>query len=328
MPSMMVWVGLGLVVIVGAISWWLAGYVPGIGDVALAILIGVLVGNLLSSTRAVHAGGQFAEKQLLPLAIVLLGVELQLISLIMLGPSAALVIFVSIAVSIFFSLKLGEWLGFSRNFSLLIGAGNGICGSSAVAATSISIKADEAETGISIGVVNLLGTLGIFLLPLMIQSLMLDDVAGGLLVGGTLQAFGQVIAAGFSVNSDVGQVATVVKMGRVLMLGPMVVWIGLWVKARAMAGGDEIAENVRVPRFIIGFFIMSILASLGLFSARMLDSIALIGKFLLVVAMAGIGMRIQLRTLFRSGLGALLFGGTVWLLQIFFTLLVVVALSL
>ncbi len=319
------WMGLIIVFGVGALSWWLARYLPSLGNVTLAILLGVLVGNLLVSTPATDRGGQFAEKQLLPVAIVLLGVELQLDSLIALGPLAAVIILISISTSVFVSLKLGEWMGFSRQFSLLIGAGNGICGSSAVAATSMSIKADEADTGISIGVVNLLGTLGIFIMPLLIRSLSLNDVGGGLLVGGSLQAFGQVLAAGFSVNNDVGQIATVVKMGRVLMLGPMVIWIGMWMQAQNVAQGGE-ASAVHIPRFILGFFLMSIFASLNLLPASVVSLITTAGKFLLVVAMAGIGMRIQLRTLFRSGLWALLFGAAVWLVQIMVLLVVIVVL--
>lgn len=318
-------IGLIVVFVVGSLSWWLAQFAPRIGSVTIAIILGVLVGNVIFNNEAGSAGGLFAEKQLLPVAITLLGVELQLMTLVALGPVAAIIITVSIASSLFLSVQIGKLLGFSPRFSILIGAGNGICGSSAVAATSIAIEAEEADTGISISVVNLLGTIGIFLLPSIINLLSLSDLQGGLLIGGTLQAFGQVVAAGFSVNDDVGNIATVVKMGRVLMLGPVVVMLGSWVQSQLSSTSEEKSKaRVRIPRFILGFFLMSIIASLNLLPAMILQTIITIGKYLLVVAMAGIGMRIQLSNLFRSGLNALLFGGLISVLQIIITLIVII----
>lgn len=318
------WLGLIVVFAVGSLSWWLAQFAPRIGSVTIAIILGVLVGNIVFNNEAGAAGGLFAEKQLLPIAITLLGVELQLMTLVALGPVAAIIIAISIATAIFTSIQIGKMLGFSPSFSMLIGAGNGICGSSAVAATSIAINAEEADTGISISVVNLLGTLGIFVLPFVIRLLSLSDLQGGLLIGGTLQAFGQVVAAGFSVNDDVGNIATVVKMGRVLMLGPMVVMLGAWAQSKIKTvDGEKTKAKVRIPRFILGFFAMSIIASLNLLPANILQIIITSGKYLLVVAMAGIGMRIQLKTLFRSGFNALLFGGLISIIQIIITLIVI-----
>lgn len=318
------WIGLAAVFAVGTASWWLAQFAPRLGSVTIAIILGVLVGNLLFNNKSGDAGGKFAEKKLLPIAITLLGVELQLMSLVALGSVAALIIGVSIATSLLVSVQLGKLMGFSENFSLLMGAGNGICGSSAVAATSIAIDADENATGISISVVNLLGTIGIFVMPALIRLFELGDVDGGLLVGGTLQAFGQVVAAGFSVNDDVGQIATVVKMGRVLMLGPVVILIGSWIQSRRSSDDEgQGGGAVQIPRFIIGFFVLSLIASANILSPEILTLIKTAGKYLLVLAMAGVGMRIQLRTLFRSGLGAFLFGSLVSVIQITMTLLLI-----
>jgi uncharacterized integral membrane protein (TIGR00698 family) len=206
---------------------------------------------------------------------------------------------------------------------LLIGAGNGICGSSAVAATTLVIDGNEIETGISISIVNLLGTIGIFLAPFLIQLFSMSDTAGGLLIGGSLQAFGQVVAAGFSVNDNVGQLATVVKMGRVLMLGPSVMLIGYWVQSQRRKLGQTKNTGVRIPRFIIGFFIVSIVTSLNILPANVPDTVSTAGKFLLVLAMAGVGMRIQLRSLFRFGVKSVIFGALVSAIQITMILFVV-----
>ena len=258
------WGGLALFIALGVLSWWLGTYLPRIGAVTLAILLGVVAGNALPLPEVCRVGGRFGEKRVLPIAIVLLGVELYLPLLLSLGLAAIVIISASIATALLFSLQLGRWMGFSREFSLLIGAGNGICGSSAVAATSIAIDADEADIGLSISVVNLLGTIGIFTMPLLLRVFQLDVFQGGLMIGGTLQAFGQVVAAGFSVGPEVGNVATVVKMGRVLMLGPVVVLIqSLFARAQP-ADNNTPVRAVRVPLFIVGFFVMSLIASLGI----------------------------------------------------------------
>lgn len=316
-----IWSGLTLACVVGTASWWMAGFAPYIGGVTIAILLGILVGNIVPTAGRFNAGIRFAESRLLPLSIVLLGVELQLTALADLGVIAIVVIVATIAISMIVSVQLGQMLGYSRKFSILLGAGNGICGSSAIAATGLAIEANEEDTGISISVVNLIGTLGIFLLPSIVHAFSLQDSQGGLLIGGTLQAVGQVVAAGYSVNDAVGSIALVVKMGRVLLLGPMVVLIySLMVRGSDTANAKR---AIRVPAFIIGFFVVSVVGSIGVFSPSVTDLLKTMGKYLLVIAMAGIGMRIQLRMLFRSAPRALLFGLMVSFTQIVMTLLLI-----
>ncbi|MEO1441767.1 MAG: putative sulfate exporter family transporter, partial [Chloroflexota bacterium] len=270
--------GLLIVFLVGMASWQLGRVMPRPGSVTLAILLGILVGNLLPNIAPYASGIRVVEKRLLPLSIALLGVELQLVMLLDLGLLAALVIVLGVATSLLASLYLGRLLGYPLKFSLLIGAGTGICGSSAIAATSGAIDADGDDIGISISVVNLLGTAGIFTLPAIVTLLNLSEVDGGMLIGGTLQAVGQVVAAGFSMNDTVGSVATVVKMGRVLMLAPVVIALASMMRSGNMENGKKL-NPVRVPLFIIGFFIFSILASLSFMPDPAIGGIKTTGKF-------------------------------------------------
>ncbi len=313
--------GLLLVVITGSLSWWLVQFMPRLGAVTIAILLGMVTGNLLPSLTRYAPGIQIAEKQLLPLSIALLGVELQLLTLIELGPVAALIIGVSIAVALLVSVQMSHWFGLPYKLSLLIGAGSGICGSSAVAATGLVIDASETETGMSISVVNLLGTLGIFIMPGLVGLLNFNEAQSGLLIGGTLQAVGQVVAAGFSVNNDVGSLAIIVKMGRVLMLGPMVILIQSLVKKQA--NHTDNAAPLRVPLFVIGFLVMSGLASFQWLPVAWIDTIKVSGKYLLVLAMAGIGLKIQFRSLYQAGVHALATGTLVSVAQILVLVLLI-----
>jgi uncharacterized integral membrane protein (TIGR00698 family) len=314
--------GLIVAFIIGITSWVLAQSMPRVGEVTIAILLGIFVGNLISDMKPFNPGVLFAERNLLPLATALLGVELQLASLLELGATTIVVILVSVGVSLVVSVQLGKLWGYSRPFQLLMGAGNGICGSSAIAATSSVIHANEQDIGLSISVVNLLGTVGIFLLPSAAQLLSLNETQAGLLMGGTLPAVGQVIAAGFSIGDYAGGVATAVKMGRVLMLGPMVILIDNLMNRTK--GSQQRGPIIQVPYFIVGFFALSIFSSLNLVP-DLIPIIKTIGKFLLVVAMAGIGMRIHLQTLYRAGPSALGFGALIWGSQIVVILLIITA---
>jgi uncharacterized integral membrane protein (TIGR00698 family) len=291
------------------VQFGLAPLLPNVGDVTLAIFLGMLVGNLLPSMARFDAGVGFAERRLLPLAIALLGVELQLGLLLASGLATLVVIGASVAVALVAGVVIGRLMGFSAHFSLLIGAGNGICGTAAVAAVSRVIHADDEETGIALSVVGLLGTVGILLMPLLAGALALTTVQSGMLVGGTLQAVGQVVAAGYALGAASGGLAMMVKMGRVLLLGPVVVFISSRVNRRSDG------PRVQVPLFIVGFFVFSLLASLHVIDP-LLPAIKTSGKFLLLMATVGIGMHIQLRALLRSGPRALVFGVLVWMVQI------------
>ncbi len=303
---------------VGGSGILLARIVPDVGSVTLALLLGIAAGNLVPM-RHLDEGVRFAEKRLLPLAIALLGVELQLQLLGRIGIEAIVLIVLVVTLTVLVALSLGRMMGFSRDFSLLIGAGNGICGSSAIAAVGTATGAGDRDIGLSIGAVNLMGTVGIVLLPLLASLFGFGELRSGALIGGSLQAVGQVAAAGFAVSAPVGNIAILVKMGRVLMLGPLVILVTL-IRRRSSAPAG-IREGTRpaaplVPPFIIGFFGASVLASSGLLPAGVVPATAFAGKTLLVVAMAGIGMRIRFAELLRQGPRIMLFEAAVAALQI------------
>ena len=315
--------GLLVVLLVALLSQFLAkSVIPNIGAVTLAIVIGIVVSNLLVQGPAYTAGYDFAEKKLLPIAIVLLGTELQLQILIGLGLPTAVLILLIVTFTMLSSLLIGKLMGFSESFSLLMGAGNAICGSSAIAAISPLVEGQEEDVGLSISTVNLLGTFGIFLLPVLVGLFQLDDFTGGAVIGGSLQAIGQVVAAGYSINDATGNIALLVKMGRVLMLGPLALIVS-WQKSSASSDGDY---SIKVPPFIIGFLIVGLLASLQVTPRPLVETLRVSGKWLLLLAMAGIGLKLRLKTMLVQGPKALLFGSVIAALQIVVAFLIIIAL--
>ncbi|SFL63450.1 YeiH family protein [Halanaerobium salsuginis] len=302
--------GLTLTILIAILANYLAKLIPNLGAVTSAIILGFILGNLIDLNDSYGPGVKFAEKKLLAAAIMLMGVKLQLNVLKELGFTSIMLIIFVVALTVFSGFIIGKLLGLNNKFGLLIGIGNAICGSSAIAASAPVIGNTEEEIGLSVSVVNLLGTIGIFTLPFLARLIGLNNTNSGLLIGTTLQATGQVVAAGFSVNDLVGRIATIVKMGRILMLGPVVVLLSLLFNDKSKSK----QAKVKIPTFIIGFLILGILASLNLIPNLLIDYLKIISHLLLITAMAAIGLKIKISALLKQGPKTLLVGlGTAWI---------------
>ena len=314
LPGLMVTISIALAAKV------LSHVIPNIGGVTLAIILGIIVGNLVPLGNKFSDGIKFSEKNILTCAIVLMGFKLNLFELGGMGASVFFVIIPMMLTTIVSAVLLGKLFGYTSRFSVLMGAGNAVCGSSAIAAVAPAVQAEEEEIGVSIGIVNLLGTIGIFLIPVIAHLFTLSDVKSSYLVGGTLQAVGQVVAAGFSINEKVGDSATLIKMLRVLMIGPVVMIVSILSKTTHAKGKKKLSQMV--PPYIIGFFICCVLGSVFNSDTYVLPHLKVAAKLLLTVAMAGVGMKIKFTSLMAHGPKALLFGTLIAAIQIAFVLAV------
>lgn len=301
-----------------AVIAWLGAFIIPIGSVAVAIILGVIIGNFVKLDGSYSMGITYAEKTLLSYAIALMGINLDFGVLAALGVKTIVIILAGMAVTIYTSVLLGKFFGIDKKFALLLGVGNGVCGASAISASAPVIKADKHSIGISIAVVNLLGTFGIFLVPFIAFSIGLNEIDAGILVGNTLQAVGQVTAGGFSISDEAGVSATAVKMGRVLLLTPL---IFILIYMFHMKSSDENTKGAKVPGFIIVFVLMSLISSLGLISETIKSTIANVSHILLIVAMAAIGLKIHFSAIKSDGKAALKLALIVFVIQIGFTLL-------
>lgn len=315
--------GLLLALALALLAKFIAPYLGQIGSVTTAIILGMLISNTIPLSSHFSAGLKFSEKQLLSLAIMLLGFNLQVKSLLNIGILPLVIIIIVQFITILTGSALGRLFGFNKKTSLLLGVGNAVCGSSAIAAVSPVIKAEESDTGISIGVVNFLGTIGIFILPaLAIKVLHFADLQASTLIGGSLQAVGQVVAAGFSVSDNVGEIATIIKMARIAMLGPIILIISLLLnrKKRKNSQNSKISKKNLLPAIIVWFILFSIIRSLAdyfnLSQHIPWHNISQISKFILTVAMVGIGMKIKFADLLKQGPKSLTVGALVFLVQL------------
>ena len=302
--------GLALVVVVAVVSLW-AGEFTQLGAVITSLAFGLILGNSIRRQERLLPGIQFSEKYLLETSIVLLGFSLNFSYLSKYSLWLWLIVGLSVLIVISLSTWLSSRLGLSKNLGLLLGAGSAICGTAAIAAISPLLRSEESETGVSIGVINLLGTLGLFFLPAMLLVMDYDAEQAGFLLGGVLQSVGHVTGAAFTLGDETGKLALVYKMGRILWLIPVI----LVIYFTNRSGGKD-GRLIRFPLFIVFFLVAVSLAQWQLIPVSWKETLVQVGDFLLIVAMAAIGFKIKLRPLFNIARPALLAGTGIFVVQI------------
>jgi uncharacterized integral membrane protein (TIGR00698 family) len=306
--------GLSFSFIIAGISLVLAPLLP-LGSVAIAIIIGIIVGNSIKLPQKSEKGITFAEKSLLSFAIALMGINLDFSILIQLGFKTILLIVFGMIITIYSAIFIGKIFKIDTKLALLLGIGNGVCGSSAIGATAPIIKTNKDFIALSIAIVNLLGTIGIFLVPSIAFFIGFNDIDSGILIGNTLQAVGQVTAGGFSISEEAGISATAVKMGRVLLLTPLV-FILIYIFHNK---NEKSTQKAKVPLFIIFFVLFSLVSSFSLVDESIKNIISNISHLSLVIAMSAIGLKIHFNAIKNDGKTALKIATLVFIIQIIFT---------
>jgi uncharacterized integral membrane protein (TIGR00698 family) len=296
----------------------------------VAIILGMIVGNKMYGTfhaegSEFKSGVKWAEKDLLMFGIALMGINLNFTMLANLGVQTILIIVLGMTFTITMGIFLGKLFKLNPKLSLMIGIGNGVCGSSAIAATSGVAKVKNDDIGVSIALVNLMGTVGIFLAPFLAHLLGFTDIQAGIFTGNTLQAVGQAVAAGFSISDEAGHYATVVKMGRVLLLVPLVLILIYIAKRESKNSGEDVSEKTKVgvPSFIIWFVGFSVVASLGWLPKEVESLISSLSHYITLIAMSAIGLMIHFGTIIKTAGTAFKVSSLLFALQLMFSALLI-----
>ena len=269
----------------------------------LAILLGAALRTAWSPGPRWKAGIDFSAKTLLEVAVVLLGASLSAATVLAVGPALLLGIAVVVAVAIGASYGLCRLFGLPARMAVLVACGNSICGNSAIAAVAPVVGADGKDVAASIAFTAVLGVAVVLLLPLLVPVLGLSLGQYGVLAGLTVYAVPQVLAATAPVGALSVQVGTLVKLVRVLMLGPVVVALSLLAPRLRGDGavGARPPLHRLVPWFILGFLGLAGLRSLGLLPEVLLAPAAAAAGALTTLSMAALGLGVDLRSVARSG---------------------------
>ncbi|MGL4403893.1 MAG: YeiH family protein [Fusobacteriaceae bacterium] len=300
--------------------------IPGLGAASYAILIGLVLGNTLFKDRKYEKGTKFCESKLLEYSIVLLGSTLTFKTILDLGIKGVSFILITMTLTISFSYFISRKFGFSKNFSLLMGAGNAICGSSAIASSANVLETNSSETGLAITMVNVTGTILMFLLPLTVVPLFFagNTLESSALIGGILQSVGQVVGGAAMISPEVVKFATIFKIFRIIML-TFVLLAFSHLKQKSCVQDPMVKDvekiekkkiKINVPWYIIGFFMMCVIASFGLFPQKLVSYFKMFSKFFEITALAAIGLRVKYETIKKEGAKSLLAGSTIGVFQI------------
>jgi uncharacterized integral membrane protein (TIGR00698 family) len=277
---------------------------PYLEALVLAILIGVAVRTIWAPGPRWQPGINFSAKFVLELAIVMLGASVSVGTIVALGSTLVVGIACIVAVAIGVSYAMCRALGLPQRMAILIACGNSICGNSAIAAIAPVIGADSDDIASSISFTAVLGIIVVLVLPLLVPILHLSLTQYGVLAGLTVYAVPQVLAATLPIGALSNQVGTVIKLVRVLMLGPVVLGLSLFARRLRPAQSQP---NTRpclkelVPWFIVGFLVVLAARSLDLMPAAILPGITHTAAVLTTVAMAALGLGVDVRVVARTG---------------------------
>jgi uncharacterized integral membrane protein (TIGR00698 family) len=276
---------------------------PYVEALVLAILLGMAVRSFWKPPERWQVGIAFSAKQLLEVAVMLLGASVSFAAIAASGAALLGAIAAVVVATLGLSFGLGRMLGLSTRLSILIACGNSICGNSAIAAVAPVIGADADEIASSISFTAILGVMMVLGLPLLIPLLQLSATQYGILAGLTVYAVPQVLAATLPAGLVSTQIGTLVKLMRVLMLGPIVV--GLSLLAPRLQGGARSSEGIGffrlVPWFIFGFLALAALRSIDIVPVAVIGPLTAITGFLTVVSMAALGLGVDVRVLATVG---------------------------
>ncbi len=268
----------------------------------LALLLGIAVGFLAEEGKAV-AGIAFTSKTLLRVGVALLGVRVSMVLMIGLGPQLIALVIGGLIATILFGFLVAPLFGHKWRFALLTAGSVAICGASAAMAISAILPRDErSEERLIFTVlgVTVLSTIAMIVYPIIVNRLGLNPLEAGVFLGGTIHDVAQVVGAGFSISDAAGETATLVKLIRVAMLAPIVLIASIMIRNFA-----ELPKNGKrppiLPGFVIAFLILAGLNSAGFIPVQVGEFLGQFSRWLLLTAIAAVGMKTNLRQILSVG---------------------------
>ncbi|HMA49938.1 MAG TPA: YeiH family protein [Magnetospirillaceae bacterium] len=293
-------------------------HLPGLGlfsPMILSIVMGIAFHNLIGTPARAKEGVLFSMRKLLRLAIILLGLQLTVGQVVGVGARGIAIIALGLVSTFSFTVWLGARLGVERKLAELIAAGTSICGASAVIATNSVTQAPDEDVAYAVACVTVFGSLFMFTYPLLPALLHLSAHDYGLWAGASIHEIAQVVAAAFQGGREAGEFGTIAKLSRVMMLAPMVIFLGF--------KGARKSGPAPMPWFVLGFVALAIFNSVIAIPAEVKAPIATVTTFLLSMALAAMGLETDMRKLKEKGLRPLILGAVAALFIASFTLVLV-----
>ncbi len=313
--------GFAVSVLVALLACWLESLLPVhvVGSAVIAMFIGMFINAFLSKNNPLSSGLKFTSKKILKFAIILLGLSLNITTILHVGRMSLTVMVFTLLTCFGGGYFIGKALGLNWKLSNLISAGTGICGGSAIAAIAPTIDAKDEDIAYAMSATFLFDMAMIVLFPIIGRAIGMSDEAFGIWAGTAVNDTSSVVATGYAFSEGAGDFATMVKLTRTLAIIPTVVvfaFIQLHIrKKEAMkTSGNETALKANFsirrifPWFILGFLAMAALASIIAIPEGLVSATKSLSKFLMVCALAAIGLNTSFASMKKAGIRPMIHG--------------------
>ncbi|HDX9577317.1 TPA: YeiH family putative sulfate export transporter [Bacillus pseudomycoides] len=319
--------GIGITLLIAIAAKYLAQlpFLSIMGQLVIAILIGMIWRAAIGVPHQAIAGTNFASKKLLRLGIILLGMRLNLVDIAKAGPKVLVMAAIVITFTLTVVYALTRFCKVEKKLGILTACGTAICGAAAVVAIGPQVKAKDEEVAVSAAIVAILGTIFTLAYTLLYPVLNLSPYGYGVFSGATLHEIAHVIAAAAPGGSQSVDIAVIMKLTRVAFLVPVAILIGIWFQRGEGTREKKSWRDIPIPWFIFGFLAVSAFHSLGIIPEKIASDIVVISYMLMAMAMAGLGLNVEFKTFRKLGTKAFVAGliGSVLLSVLGYTLVYV-----
>lgn len=279
--------------------------IAALSPLIVALGIGIGYRRVLGKATVLDAGIAFALRPVLRFAIILLGLQITLMEVAILGWRGVIAVILTLVTSFFFTKAVARLFGVERGLAELIAAGTAVCGASAIIACNTVTRGSDEDVAYAMACVTLFGTVAMLIFPLVAGPLQLSASAYGMWAGTSIHEVGQVVGASFAVGEESGHMAAVAKLTRVILLAPLILTLG-FLRNR----GGSTAVRVPMPWFVFGFIGMMVLNTIVALPEPLHDFLVLTTAFLLTGALAAMGLETDLKKLRQKGGGPLALGAS------------------
>ena len=309
--------GLLLCLAIAIPSWFLGKAVPVVGGPVFSILIGMLLTLILSNKEPFAAGISFTSKKILQTAVVFLGFGMNLTEILAKGKQSLPIIISTISTSLIIAFIMYKVLKINSNSAVLVGVGSSICGGSAIAATAPVIDASDEEVAQSISVIFLFNVIAALVFPTLGAALGLTNEGFGLFAGTAINDTSSVTAAATAWDgihgSNTLEAAAIVKMTRTLAIIPITLVLAIYRSKKSnQTQGSSFSLKRAFPMFVLFFVLASVVTTVFQLPAGVTAPLKDLSKFLIIMAMAAIGLNTNIVKLIKTGAKPILTGFCCW----------------
>lgn len=309
------YIGIIFAVVIGVSAHLLAENLIDINGILLGLFIGIIWGNTMGLKENLQEGVTFSASKMLEFSIIFLAFGVNYNHVSKMGWNLFLVLLLVVFMVLLTTVFLSKKFNCPSGVGWLVGFGTAICGSSAIAALAPSIQKEKEDVGVAMAVVNFYGTLGMLILPLILVVFGANVLESSYMIGGSLHSVGNVAGAAFGISTEIGEDALTIKLARVAMLSPGLLFFNFLVNRNSK---QHWLSYFKLPWYLWAFLLITILVSVIELPIYLLNWTQSMGKIVLTIGMFAIGLKMKFATMFSAGKRGLLFGLVIFIIQLIF----------